>query len=215
MADHDPRSASHRAEEARRKGSPVRHLAELIHGVRVAMMTTARSDGSLHTRPMWSHQTKPSEFDGTLWFFTHASAPKTDEVQHDAHVSLSYASPEKDDYVAVSGRARVVRDRAKIRALWNPTLKAWFPDGVDDPDIALLQVTVTRAEYWDSPSSRLVQAVGFTKALLTGQQYRPGGNTKLDFADAPAAPAPSAERAGDPAKAADPQTSTDAPPSIH
>ena len=212
MADPNARPTPHRADEAQHQGGPVRHLAELIHGVRVAMLTTVRSDGSLHTRPMWTHQSKPSEFDGTLWFFTSTRAPKTDEVQQDAQVSLSYASPDKDDYVAVSGRARIVRDRAKIRELWNPTLKAWFPDGVDDPDIALLQVTVTRAESWDTPGSRLVQAVGFTKAVLTGQKYRPGHNEKLEFTDAPGAGA--AER---PANAAAPaaRPPADPTPSIH
>jgi hypothetical protein len=30
---------------------------------------------------------------------------------------------------------------------------------------------VEKAEYWDSPSSKVVQLIGFTKAILTGKPY--------------------------------------------
>jgi hypothetical protein len=72
-----------------------------------------------------------------------------------------------------------VRDRQKIHELWNPTLKAWFPNGVDDPEIALLCVEVEKAEYWDTPSSRMVQLIGFVKAVVTGESYEPGENEKV------------------------------------
>jgi general stress protein 26 len=42
-------------------------------------------------------------------------------------------------------------------------MKAWFPDGLDDPDLALLRVHVEAAEYWDSPSSTMVHIVGFVR----------------------------------------------------
>jgi hypothetical protein len=35
-------------------------------------------------------------------------------------------------------------------------------------------VDVTGAEYWDSPSSTVVQALGFAKAVLTGKRYQAG-----------------------------------------
>ena len=30
-------------------------------------------------------------------------------------------------------------------------MKAWFPKGEDDPEIALIRVTAEKAEYWDAP----------------------------------------------------------------
>jgi hypothetical protein len=85
--------------------------------------------------------------------------------------------------VSVSGRARLVRDKDKARELWNPTLRAWFPRGLDDPELALLCVTVTKAEYWDTPNSRMVQLVGFLKGALTGEPYRPGDNEKVNLGE--------------------------------
>jgi hypothetical protein len=38
---------------------------------------------------------------------------------------------------------------------------------------AVPKVTVESAEYWDSPSSKLVQLTGFVKAVITGEPYKP------------------------------------------
>jgi general stress protein 26 len=156
----------------------IKKLAELITEIDFAMLTTVAEDGTLHSRPM---STQRTEFDGDLWFFTRASAPKVGEIEHEHQVNVAYAKPEAQTYVSVSGRATVVRDRAKIGELWSPELKAWFPAGPDDPDIALLRVAVERAEYWDSPSSAVSHAVSFVKALVTGQPANPGDNEKLEL----------------------------------
>jgi general stress protein 26 len=156
----------------------VAKLSELIKDIRIAMLTTQAPDGSLRGRPM---ATQDAPFDGELWFFTGAGSPKVDEIEEEHHVHLSYASPEDNRYVSVSGRASVVRDRNKAEELWSPAMKAWFPAGLDDPDIALLRVQVEDAEYWDTPSSKMVHVIGFVKAVATGQRYQPGENEKLEF----------------------------------
>ena len=149
-----------------------------IKEVRIAMMTTREADGTLRSRPMGTQQ---SESDGELWFFTGYDSGKVDELRRNPHVNLSYGAPDKNLYVSVSGTAEIVRDAAKAKELWNPFLKAWFPKGLDDPDLALLRVTVTQAEYWDSPDSKVVTLVGFVKAIVTGQQADGGENEKLDL----------------------------------
>ena len=148
--------------------SDVQKLGELIKGIRVAMLTTVDSEGCLHSRPM---ATQDAEFDGTLWFFTEADSLKIHELERDRHVNLSYANPDDSKYVSVSGIAAIVRDHEKVKELWSPIYKAWFPKGVDDPNIALLRVAVDKAEYWDSPSSAVVRLIGFAKAVVTGKRY--------------------------------------------
>ncbi len=159
----------------------IKKLSDLIGDVRIAMMTTIEPDGSLRARPM---ATQESEFDDTLWFFTGEHDPKVDEVQRDHRVNISYSSKDGNIWVSVSGIAEVVRDRQKIDELWKPYLKAWFPKGKDDPELALLKVDVEQAEYWDSSSSTIVHAVGLVKALTTGKPYRPGDNEKLQLTGA-------------------------------
>jgi len=158
--------------------SDVEKLAKLIKEIRFAMLTTVDGEGQLHSRPM---ATQSTEFDGYLWFFTGQSTPKVGEIQKEQYVNLSYASPEHNRYVSVSGRAEIVRDRKKAEELWNPLLKAWFPKGLEDPELVLLKVRVERAEYWDSPSSAVVQLAGFLKAIVTGKPASGGENEKLDL----------------------------------
>lgn len=142
------------------------------------MLTTAEEDGSLRSRPMVTQQ---FEFDGDLWFFTSANTPKVDEIKHDQHVNVSYAEPKDQKYVSVSGRAQLVRDHQKIEELWNPLYKAWFPNGLENPDLALLKVSVDKAEYWDSPSGQVVRLVGFVKSVITGEPIANlGENEKIE-----------------------------------
>ncbi len=168
------------AKKKTEKQDVIEHLGELIRGIKVAMMTTVEQDGSLRSRPMWTHD---RDFDGELWFFTKEHSPKVDEVEHDHHVSLAYADPSRDRFVSISGRCALVLDKEKARELWNPTLKAWFPEGLEDPELALLRVSVEKAEYWDTPNSRMVQLAGFVKATLTGQEFRPGDNEKVTLGE--------------------------------
>ncbi len=156
----------------------IKKLRELIKDIRFAMLTTVEEDGTLRSRPMATQQV---EFDGDIWFFTNASAPKVDESQRNQHVNVSYSEPKDQKYVSVSGTAQLVRDRHKIEQLWNPLYKAWFPNGLDDPDLALLKVSVDKAEYWNSPSSAVVRLVGFLKAVVTGEPIgNAGENEKIE-----------------------------------
>ncbi len=156
-------------------------LGHLIADIQFAMLTTVEPDGSLRSRPMATHQDKSGQFDGILYFFTKGDAPKADEVRQDQHVALSYSSPEQSKYVSISGTALVLRDKKKEAELWDPKYKAWFPQGLDDPDLALLRVTVEKAEYWDTPSSTVAHAIGLVKALATGKPYHPGDHEKISL----------------------------------
>lgn len=153
-------------------------LGELTQDIDFAMLTTIEEDGSLRSRPM---STQKVEFDGNLWFFVGASSPKSQEIQRDPRVNVSYAQPDKQRYVSVSGTGELVRDHAKIEELWNPLYKAWFEKGLDDPDLALLKVRVEQAEYWDAPSSKFVALAGFVKAIATGRRAEIGENAKIDL----------------------------------
>jgi general stress protein 26 len=157
----------------------ISRLAELIRGIRFTMMTTLTHYGELHSRPM---ATQDREFDGTLWFFTSAECAKVHDLAEHSQVNLAYSDPDNNRYVSIAGRATVLRDPARARELWSPLHKAWFPKGVDDPDLRLIRVDVTSAEYWDAPSSKMVQLVGFAKSLITGQPYRPGENQSVQIA---------------------------------
>jgi general stress protein 26 len=151
-------------------------LWSMMKSTSIAMLTT-EDDGHLRARPMAASQ---KAFDGTLWFFTRESAAKVGEVRAEHEVGVTYADPKSQTYVSLSGTASLVRDRATIDAHWSEVLTTWFPDGKDDPDLALLKVEVSAAEYWDAPNSTLLHAYGYVKAKLTGTPPAGGKNEKFD-----------------------------------
>ena len=154
-------------------------LREIVKAVDICMLTTVDERGDLHSRPMSNN--RDIEFDGDLWFFTYGSSHKVDEVNREAKVNASFADVDNQLYASLTGRAEVVRDRAKIEELWKPELRAWFPEGMETPDIALLKVTVGRAEYWDSSQSWAAHAVGLVSSLVTGEPAQSGENEKIEL----------------------------------
>lgn len=149
----------------------VSKLVDKIKDIKIAMMTTVENGTELHSRPMYT--SKPED-DGTLWFFTEQDSQKVNEVQRDRHVNLGYANPDDNLYVSISGTAHVVTDRAKIKELWSEGLRGWFPKGSDDPNVALLRVTIDKGEFWDTPNSTLLRAYAYAKAVVTGERDQPG-----------------------------------------
>jgi general stress protein 26 len=147
-------------------------LSELIKDIRFAMFTTHKPQGHLHSRPMTT-QNKHID-DDSLWFFMSRSGDPVAEFRGDDQVNVSYANPSSDTYVSVTGAARVVEDMAKKKALWNKAAEAWFKGGVDDPDLALVQVRIEHADYWDVKESKLVQLYRMAEAAVTGKQPQLG-----------------------------------------
>jgi general stress protein 26 len=143
-------------------------LGELIRDIRVALLTTVDRDGHFHTRPV---QTLQVEADRTLWFFTDWHSPKVDELHHDVRVSLGYADPTKNVYVAVSGTGSLIRDSQKAKQLWSTEQRAYYPEGPEDQRLALLRVLIERAEYWIAPG-RVSYLVAAAMAAISG---RPAG----------------------------------------
>ena len=153
-------------------------LCEMIKDLDLCMLTTADESDDLHSRPMSLNGDVDEE--GNLWFFTSSNSHKASEIERNPNVNVSFADTDDQRYVSISGTAQLVHDRGKIKELWKPVLKAWFPDGPDQPDVALLKVKMTKAEYWDGPSSTISQAVSFVSAIFTGKQVELGENKKLD-----------------------------------
>ncbi|WP_334186457.1 pyridoxamine 5'-phosphate oxidase family protein [Noviherbaspirillum sp.] len=151
-------------------------VADLVKDIKFAMLTTEESDGTLRSRPM---STMQMESNGDLWFFTSQSSPKITEAEQHRQVNLGYARIDKQDYVSISGIGEVVRDKAKMAQLWTPWIKPWFPDGLDDPDLVLLRVRITEAEYWDAPGSTVKRLYGLAKGIVTGDTSSLGDNRKV------------------------------------
>jgi len=157
----------------------LQRLRELVKDIDFCMLTTVDEGGDLHSRPMSSNG--DIDQNGDIWFFTNSSSHKVSEIARLPKVNVSFADPDNQRYVSVSGSGELIRDQKKIEELWRPEFKIWFPKGKEDPEIALLRVRLEKAEYWDSPSSTIGYALSFVSSIVTGKQPDMGENKKIDL----------------------------------
>lgn len=143
-------------------------LWDLIKGIRFAMFTTRHDGDHLHSRPMTTQNSQVDE-DDSLWFFMARSGEPVADLASDPVVNVVYADPDGDRYVSVSGTAAVVENLSRKTELWSKMAEAWFPGGAADPDLALVQVKIIHANYWDVKESKLVQLFHMAKAVVTGK----------------------------------------------
>ncbi|SCL23411.1 pyridoxamine 5'-phosphate oxidase family protein [Micromonospora inyonensis] len=153
-------------------------ITELVRAARVCMLTTIAVDGRQVSRPMVLQET---EFDGDLWFLTRADSAKVRQIRVNPEVNAAFGDQRGQTWLSVSGTAREESDRADVERLWHPALRVWFPDGPGTPGLTLIKVHASSAEYWDSPSSTVVNLLGAARAAVTGRTPRPGGNHTVSY----------------------------------
>jgi general stress protein 26 len=152
-------------------------LTELIKDIKFGMFTTHKVQGHLHSRPMTTQNKRID--DDSLWFFMSRSGESVAEFEGDDQVNVSYADAGSDTYVSVSGTAHVVEDMGRKQALWNKGAEAWFKGGVNDPDLALVQVRIAHADYWDVKENKLVQLYRMAEAAMTGKPPKMGEHGRV------------------------------------
>ena len=152
-------------------------LWDLIKDIRFGMFTHRHSSGMMHSQPLTT-QNKNMDEGNRLYFFIARNGEVARHIAQDGNVNISYADKGDDTYVSVSGKAQIIEDMAKKEALWSPMDKAWFPGGVTDPNLALVEVLITHAEYWDVKESKMVQVAKMLTAAVTGNPPEKMGEHK-------------------------------------
>jgi general stress protein 26 len=153
-------------------------LKEMTENVRICMFTTVSLKDELSARPM---ATVKVEDDGSIWFFSNEYDLKSKEISKDNQVMLAYSDPAKNTYITVNGKAKLINDQVRKEAYFSPAVKAWFPDGLEDPRLILICVEPGTAEYWEGTSSKVVVAFNMLKAIVTGDEYDAGKHDKINF----------------------------------
>src|SRR6476469_1933481 len=123
----------------------LKKFKKLAEDIRICMFITNNNSESEHTRPM---ATIEVDDNGTLWFYTDIRSVKVEETATDKQVHLTYAHPGKEIYLDVWGTSHIITDKQQIKDKWKPVVKAYFPNGADDPNIALMKVQPNEVYYW-------------------------------------------------------------------
>lgn len=121
-------------------------IAEHLREIDICMLATRADDGELHARPM-SNNGKV-DWDGSSLFFAPGDGRMVAEIRRDPAVVTTYRADDRFAWVALSGRATIVDDETAKRNNWLPDLDRWFPNGPDDPNVVLIRVDATYAQWW-------------------------------------------------------------------
>lgn len=154
----------------------VKKFRDLVKEINVCMFITNHPTDESHTRPM---ATIDVEENGTLWFFTDIRSIKVEEVSQEKQVHLTYAHPGRSSYMDVTGITRIVTEREQIREKWKPLVKAWFPEGPEDKNLALMSVVPTEVYYWEAESGRMVEFFKMAASVVTGKRLAEGTEGSL------------------------------------
>jgi general stress protein 26 len=150
---------------------------DLVEQINICMFITNTTGDHEHTRPM---ATIEVEDDGTLWFYTDVRSIKVKEVHNQHTVHLTYAHPGKEAYLDVWGNAEVVNHRQQVVDKWSPIVKAWFPDGINDPNLGLLKVQPYEVYYWEAETGKMVQFFKMAASVVTGKRLAEGAEGSLN-----------------------------------
>lgn len=151
---------------------------ELVKDVNTCMFTTIDEDQQISSRPMF---TSRIDDEGNVWFFTNEFSEKIREVSKDNIVNLIYSHPGKNLYANVRGTSSLIIDRKKMEELWDPGLKEWFPEGLEDPKICLIKVSTESAFYWHHSTSKMKLLFHLIRSVTKGDRYKENEKGKLDL----------------------------------
>jgi general stress protein 26 len=148
-------SGDHPASERQR-------VRALIQRAGVAMLMTIDENTVPVARPMLPLLL---ENDPCLYFLTDQNSRKVSHITARSQVGLTMIS--KGCYLVVTGTASTSREQGLIQRLWQPTYRAWFPEGNEDREATVLRVTVDRVDYWEPARSGVIRIAQAVKAVLT------------------------------------------------
>ncbi|KAF3181005.1 hypothetical protein EYR41_010281 [Orbilia oligospora] len=150
----------------------VNDLIEFITKCKLGMMTTRdAASGMLVSRCMAIAGTENGI---DLVFHTNTATGKSDELNNDPHVNISFLRD--SDWASISGTAQVIQDTEEVKKHYSSTLKAWVGDlgdgvhdgSVKDPRLGVIKVRALTATYAIAHAASITRTLEVAKGAVTG-----------------------------------------------
>ena len=137
-------------------GMTLAEISEKLRDIDFALLSTRTGGGAIAGRPMSNN--REVEFDGDAWFFTCDDTRMVADIARDPQVGLGYQGKAgalglRPFFVAVEGRAALIRDKARFAEHWTKGLDRWFVQGIDTPGLVLIKVSASSLHWWDGMDS--------------------------------------------------------------
>ncbi len=128
--------------------------------------TELKENQPFNTRPM---AVQKVDDEGTLWFLSSNDSHKNEELHKNPVVQLLFQGDPHTDFLSLSGKAYISKDKEKMKELWEPLIKTWFTGGVDDPRISVISVVPDDGYYWDTKHGKYVAFVKMAIGAVLGK----------------------------------------------
>jgi len=177
----DPYTAKAEDHKSLTPQQKIKEFHEIMKATKTAMLTTRAASGHLHSRAM--NPAGPFEDSQlTLAFIANNVSHKFDEIEHDAHVNVSFCDHSSTNWASYSGIAKITQDKEVIKKHWSKLTSAYFGDlhdGVhkgdeNDPRVSIIEVVPEEIRYWITHSNAAVRAAQVVASAAMGKAAAPG-----------------------------------------
>ena len=139
----------------------LKKVRSLLSKTKIFMMATNLKKIPFSVCPMTLQQ---MDDQGDLWFFTPRDSDHFRDIEDDNKVQLIASNNKAQQYISIYGNATHIVDAKKVDELWNPMLQAWF-SGKDDPNLALININMESAYYWNNNENKMLSIAHFVQGL--------------------------------------------------
>jgi general stress protein 26 len=144
-------------------------MKDLIGEAKSCFFCTNKATGETQgVRPMGIQKVDDQ---GNLWFLSARDSHKNLEITSDPSVKLYFQGSAHSDFLHLSGNASITYDKAIIKDLWEPVLKTWFTEGIEDPRISVIQVKPTEGYYWDTKHGHIIAGMKMLFGAAVGKTF--------------------------------------------
>lgn len=155
----------------------INKIREIATDADICLFATNLTNLPLSARPM---STQKVDDAGNIWFLSSKSSSQNEDINQDSRVQLFYSDKKSAEYLSVYGEATILFDRKIAEELWSPIVKAWFTEGIDDPDLSIIRVTPSDAYYWDTKHNKAVSLIKILAGAVTGKTMDDGVKGKIN-----------------------------------
>lgn len=132
--------------------NPLSRITKAMKDIDFVMLNTHGEGGAIGGRPMSNN--REVDYDGDSYYFTWDDSRMVADIGRDPQVSLSFQGKPSlfgapGIFIAVEGKADIIRNKAAFQEHWSKDLERWFEQGIDTEGLVMLHVRATRVAYWD------------------------------------------------------------------
>lgn len=154
----------------------IEKIKELLQRCRVCMFGTFEKN-KMNFRPMAHVEVDDL---GNLWFFTSSSSVKAEQIKANPNAVLTFSNEDENLYLSMEGIACVSNiNKDRMRELFTPFVKAWFPEGLDDPDLSLLKFHPIEIDYWNNPNGKVITYMKMLSGTASAVRTSGGEHEKI------------------------------------